>query len=127
MQFHPQQDSIANFITMVDTMRIDINIFSIMCFLDPLYYFFHLVFHFLDHFRSHQDPILKLIPNQRPLTRSPIKKLEGHHINGALITVVICKLYQWQEFFPMPLWVHHVHTQHIFQDLVWSLSLPVCF
>jgi hypothetical protein len=126
MWFHPQEDSIANFVTMVDTVRIDITLLLILCFFDPLYYCFHVIFHFLDHFWSHQDPILKLIPTQRHLTWSPVKKHEIGHLNGALITVVICKFYQWQEFLPMLLLVHHVHTQHILQDLVCSFGLPVC-
>ena len=125
--FHLQKNSITKFIIAVNVMRIDITLLSILRFLYPLSYGFHLVFHFLDHFRSPQDPILKPIPTQRRPTRSPVKKLERCHLNGALIIVVVCKFYQWQEFFPTLLLVHHIHTQHILQDLVCSLDLPVCF
>jgi hypothetical protein len=126
MRFYPQEDSIANFVTTVNIMRIDITLLSILRFFDPLSYCFHLLFHLLYHFWSHQDPILKPIPNQRRLTRSPIKKLERHHLNGALVIVVICEFYQWKEFFPMLLLFHHVHAQHVFQDLVCSFGLPIC-
>jgi hypothetical protein len=125
MWFYPQEDSITNFITMVDTVRIDITLLSILCFFDPLSYCFHLIFHFLDRLWSHQDPILKLIPTQRRLTQSPIKKLERRHLNGALVTVVISEFYQWKEFFPTLLLVHHVHAQHVFQCLVCSFGLPI--
>jgi hypothetical protein len=93
---------------------------------NPFSYRLYLFFHFLDHFCSYQDPILKSIPTQRRLTGSPIKKLKRCHLNGALIVVVECKLYQWQELFPMFLLVHHVHTQHIFKDLVHHFCLPIC-
>jgi hypothetical protein len=97
----------------------------ILCFFDPLYYCFQLIFHFLDHFWSHQDPILKSILTQRHPTSSPVKKLERHHINGALINVVIRKIYQWKELFPMILLVLNIHMKHILQDLFFSFSLPV--
>ena len=111
---------------MIDTTCIDITLLSILCFLDPFPYCFHLIFHFLDHLWFHKEPILKPIPTQRRLTWSPVKKLKRRHLNGALITVVICKLCQWKEFFPMLLLVHHVHTQHILQYLVFSFGLPIC-
>jgi hypothetical protein len=126
MQFYLQEDSIANFITTVDTTFIGITLLSILRFFNPLSYCFHLIFHFLDHFWSHQDPILKSIPTQRHLTRSSIKKLERCHLNGALVAIVISKFYQWQELFPTLLLVHHVHVQHAFQDLVCSFGMPVC-
>jgi len=97
-----------------------------MRFLDHFSYRFHLLFHFLDLFWSYEDPILKLIPTQRCLTWSPVKKLKRHHLNGALIVVVVCKLYQWQELFPKLFLVYHVHMQNILQDLVLSFCLPVC-
>ena len=62
VQFHPQEDSITNFITTISAMRIDITLLSIMCFLDPFYYRLHFLFQLLDRFWSYQDPILKLIP-----------------------------------------------------------------
>jgi hypothetical protein len=126
MQFHSQEYSIANIVTMVETMCIGITLLSILRFLDPLFYSFHLIFHFLDHFWSHQDPILKPIPTQRCLTWSPVKKLEWFHLNGALLGVVIRKFYQWKEFFPILLLVHNVHAQHILQGLVCSFNLTVC-
>jgi hypothetical protein len=126
VRFHPQEDSITNFITTVNAMCISITLLSILRFFNPLSYRFHLFFHFLDRFWSYQDPILKSIPAQRRLTWSPVKKLEWCHLNGALIVVVVCKLYQWKELFPMLMLVHHIHTQHIFQDLVHSFYLPVC-
>jgi hypothetical protein len=125
MSFYLQEYSIANFLTTVDTVCIDITLLSILRFFDPLYYCFHLIFHFWDHFWSHQDPILKSIPTQRHPTWSPVKKLERLHLNGALVTVVICKFHQWQEFFPMHMLVHHVHAQHFFQDLVCSFDSSV--
>jgi hypothetical protein len=106
-------------------MRTDINFLSILHFLDPLSYSLHLIFPFLDHFWSHQGPILKSIPTKRCLTRSPIKKLEGHHLNVALVIIVIGEFYQWKEFFPMLLLVHHIHAKHVFQGLVHSFDLPV--
>jgi hypothetical protein len=120
------QDSIANFVTMVETVCIDINLLSILCFFDPLSYCLHLIFHFLYFLWSHQDPIVKMIQTQRHPTRSPINKLERHHLNGALVTVVICEFYTWKELFPMLLLVHHVHEKHVFQDLVFSFGLLVC-
>jgi hypothetical protein len=78
---------------MVDSVRISITLLSIMRFLYPLSYGFHLLFHFLDRFWSHQDPILKPIPTQEHPTRSPIKKLKRRHLNGALVTVVMSELY----------------------------------
>jgi hypothetical protein len=125
MRFHLQEDSITNFVATVNTVRIGITLLSILRFFDPLSYCFHFIFHFLDRFWSHQDPILKPIPTQRRLTRSPVKKLEKHHLNGALVTFVICEFYQWQEFFPTLMLVHHVHVQHVFQDLVCSFGLLV--
>jgi hypothetical protein len=107
-------------------VRIDITLLSILCLFDPLSYCFHLIFHFLDHFWSHQDPILKMIPTQRHMTWSPIKKLERCRLNRALVTVFICEFYQWQEFFPMLMLVHHIHAQHVFQYLVCSFGLTVC-
>jgi hypothetical protein len=65
-----------------------------------------------------------LMSTQRHLKQSPIKKLERHHLNGALVTIVICEFYQWQELFPMLLLVHHVHVQPVFQDLVCSFVYP---
>jgi hypothetical protein len=112
-------------VTTVDTTPIDITLMSILHFLDPLSYIFHLIFHFLDHFWSHQDPILKSIPNQRHLTRLSIKKLEGHHLNGALVIVVIGEFYQWKEFFPTLMLVHHLHVQHVFQVLFHSFILLI--
>jgi hypothetical protein len=126
MWFHLQEDSIVNFITTVDTMHIDINRLSVLFFLDPLYYCFHLIFHFLDLFWSHQVSILMPIPTQRHLTWSPVKKIERRHLNGALITVVICQFYQWQEFLPTLMLVDQVHVQHVLQYLVCSFGLPVC-
>jgi hypothetical protein len=125
MRFHPQEDSIANFVTTVNMMRIGITLMPILRLFYPLSYCFHLVFHFLDLFWSHQDLILKLIPTQRHSTRSPIKKLERRHLNGALITSFICELYQWEELFAMFLLVHSIHAQNILQDLVCFLGLPV--
>jgi hypothetical protein len=118
MLFFPQQYSIANIITTVGAMCINIIVLLIMRFLDPLSYCFHLIFHFLDHLWFHRDPILKSIPTQKHPTWSPIKKLKRGHLNGALLTVLISEFYQWQEFFPMLMLVHHVHVKHVFQDLV---------
>jgi hypothetical protein len=98
---------------------------SILRFFDPLYYCLHLIFHLLNRLWSHQHPILNSIPTQGHLTRSPIKELERSHLNGSLVTVVIIEFYQWKEFFPTLLLVHHVHAQHFFQYLVCSFNLPV--
>jgi hypothetical protein len=112
--------------TTIDTMCIDITLLSILHFLDPLSYSLHLIFHFLDLFWSHQDPILKPVPSQRRPTWSVVKKLERLHLNGALIIVVIHKLYQWKDFFPTLLLLHNIHMQHVLQDLVCSFNLPIC-
>jgi hypothetical protein len=125
MQLYPQEDSIANLITSVDMVHINITLVLILLFFNPLYYCLDLFFHFLDHLWSHQDPILQLILNQRRPTWSTVKKLERHHINGALVTVVISKFYQWPEFFPTLLLVHHIHAQHVLQGLFRSFVLPV--
>ena len=125
MWFHPQEDFIANFITMVDMMCIDITLLSILNFFNHLYYCFHLLFNFLDQFWSHQDPILKPIQTQGRPTWSPIKEIKRRHLNGALVTVVVSELYERQEFLPTLLLVHHVHAQHVFQGLVRSFCLSV--
>jgi hypothetical protein len=125
MRFYLQEDLIANFVTTVDTVRIDINLLPILCFFHPLSYCLHLIFHFLDQFWSHQDPILKPIPTQRRPTRFPINKLERRHLIGALVTVFIREFYQWKEFLPTLPLVHHVHVQHVLQDLVCSFGFPV--
>jgi hypothetical protein len=93
MRFNPQEDSIADLITTVDSVRIGITLLSILRFFNPLSYGLHLLFYFLDRFWSHQDPILKPIPTQGRPTRSPIKKLKRRHPYGALITVVVSELY----------------------------------
>jgi len=116
---------ISNLVTTVDTVHIDISLMSILRFFDPFSYCLHLIFHFLVFFWSHQDPILNSIPTQRRSTWSPVKKLERSHLNIALITVVVCKLYQWKELFPMILLVHNVNMQHILQYLVCYFSLLV--
>jgi hypothetical protein len=69
--------------------------------------------------------MLKPIQNQRHLTFSPINKLERHHLNGALVAIVINKFYQWKEFFPTLFLVHHILVQHVFQDLVCLFDLLV--
>jgi hypothetical protein len=93
MQFNPQEDLIADLVTTVNSMRIGITLLSILCFFYPLSYGLHLLFHFLDGFWSHQDPILKPIPTQGHPTLSPIKKLKRRHLNGSLVTVVVSELY----------------------------------
>jgi hypothetical protein len=93
MQFNLQEDSIADLVTTVDSVRIGMTLLSILCFLNPLSYGLHFLFHFLDRFWSHQDPILKPIPTQGRPTWSPIKKLKRRHLNGALVTVVVSELY----------------------------------
>ena len=93
MWFNPQEDSIADLVTTVDSTHIDITLLSILRFFNPLSYGLNLLFHFLDHFWSHQDPILKPIQTQGRPTWSPVKKLERRHLNGALVTVVVSKLY----------------------------------
>jgi hypothetical protein len=80
MRFNPQEDSIADLVTTVDSVRIGITLLSILRFFNPLSYGLHLLFHFLDRFWSHQDPILKPIPTQGRPTRSPIKKLKRRHL-----------------------------------------------
>jgi hypothetical protein len=123
--FHPQENSVTNFITTVNVMCIGITFLSILRFFNPLSYHLHFLFHFLDRFWSYQDPILKMILAQRCLTQFPIKKLKRYHLNVALIVVVVRKLYQWQELFPQLFLVHHAHMQHIFQDLVRSFYLSI--
>jgi hypothetical protein len=125
MWFYPQEYLIANIVTTVDMVRIDITLPAILHFFNPLSYCLHFIFHFLDLFWSHQDPILKPIPTQRSLTRSPVKKCERCHLNGAFVTFVIREFHQWKELFPMLLSVHHVHVQHVLQVLVHSFGLPV--
>jgi hypothetical protein len=112
-------------LTMVNTTRICITLGSILRFLDPLSYSFHLIFHFLDLLLVPPGPYPQVIPNSRHLTRSPIKKMERHHLNGALVNVVISEFYKWKLFLPMLPLVHHVHSQHIFHGLVRSFGLPV--
>jgi hypothetical protein len=82
---------------------------SILRFFHPLSYRLYLFFQFLDCFWSYQDPILESIPTQRHLTRSPIKKLKWHHLNGALIVVVVHKLGQWTRTNPN-IYVGPTHT-----------------
>ena len=125
MWFHLQDDLITNFITTVDTVRISITLLLILRLFDPLSYCFHLIFHFLHRFWSHQDPILKPIQTQGCLTGLPLKKPERCHLNGSLITFFICKFYQWQEFFPILLLVHHIHAQHVFQGLVCMFCMSI--
>jgi hypothetical protein len=50
MRFNPQEDSIADLVTSVDSVRIGITLLSILRFFYPLSYGFHLLFHFLDRF-----------------------------------------------------------------------------
>jgi hypothetical protein len=126
VRFHPQENSVTNFLISVNAMRIDITLLSILHLFNPLYYHLHFFFHFLDCFWSYQDPILNSIPTQWRSKRFPLKEIKWFHLNGTLIVVVVCKLYHWQELFPMFLLVHHVHTQYIFQNLVHSFSLPIC-
>jgi hypothetical protein len=83
MRLNPQEDSIVDLVTTVDSVRIGITLLSILRFIYPWYYGLYLLFHFLDRFWSHQDPILKPIPTQGRPTRSPIKKL-----NGAILMVI---------------------------------------
>jgi hypothetical protein len=89
MWFHQREDSIANLVTTVNTVCIGKTLMLIPNFIDPLSYCLHLIFHFLDLFCSDGDPILNMIPTQRCLMRSPIKKLERHHLNGSLITIAM--------------------------------------
>jgi hypothetical protein len=126
VRFHAQEKLISNFIITVNMMRINITLLSILHFFNSLSYNFHLFFHFLDFFWSYQDPILNSIPAQWHLTRSPVKKLKRCHLNDTLIVFVVCKFYNWQELFPTFLLVHYIHTQHIFQNLVHYLYLPIC-
>jgi hypothetical protein len=112
-------------VTTTDTTRIDITLLPILHFFDPLSYSLHLIFRFLDRFRSHHDPILKTIPTQRHLTRLPTKKIERHHLNGALVIVVISEFNQWKELFPTLFLVHHIHAQHVLQGLVRSFGFSV--
>jgi hypothetical protein len=77
MRFNPQEDSIADLVATVDSVRISITLLSIWRFFNPFSYGLHLLSHFLDRFWSHQDPILKPIPTQGRPTQSPIKKLKG--------------------------------------------------
>jgi hypothetical protein len=93
MRFNPQEDSIADLVTTVDSVRIGITLLLILCFFNPLSYGLHFLFHFLDRFWSHQDPILKPIPTQGHPTWWPIKKIKKCHLNGALVTVVVSELY----------------------------------
>jgi hypothetical protein len=83
MRLNPQEDSIVDLVTTVDSVRIGITLLSIPRFIYPWYYGLYMLFHFLDRFWSHQDPILKPIPTQGRPTRSPIKKL-----NGAILMVI---------------------------------------
>jgi hypothetical protein len=126
VQFHPQDNSVTHFIIAVNMMCININLFPILLIFNPLYYRLHLFFHLLDNFWPYQDPILKSIPTQWRLTRSPVKKLKLCHLNGTLLAIFVCKLYQWQEIFPILLLVDYIHTQHILQNLVRSFYLPIC-
>jgi hypothetical protein len=96
-----------------------------MFFFNYFSYRLHLLLHLLDHLWSHQDPIRKSIPTQRCLTWSLVKKLKWCHLNHTLVTVIVCKIYQWQEVFPTFLLVHYIHTQHIFQNLVHSLYFSI--
>jgi hypothetical protein len=125
MRFNSQEDSITKLIIAVDMVRIVITLLPFMHFFTPLFYCLHFLFHFLDSFCSHQDPILKPIQTQRCLIQSPINKRERRHLYGALVIVVIREFHQWQEFFPMILLVHHVHVQHVLQGLVCLFGLPI--
>jgi hypothetical protein len=125
VQFHPQENSVVNFIITVNAMHISINIMLIFHFINPLSYHLHLFFHLLDCFWFYQNLILKSPLTQWRPTRSSVKRLKRCHLNGTLIFVVTHKVYQWQELFVMHLLVHHIHTQHIFKNLVCSFCLLV--
>jgi len=43
--FHPQENSVSNFIVVINVMHINITILPILCYFNPLSYHFHLVFH----------------------------------------------------------------------------------
>jgi hypothetical protein len=67
---------------------------SVLSDLQVLFYLSHLLFHFCQHVRSKRNPVYGITLADWSVTRSTIEDLEGAHLQGCLVVVVVGELYQ---------------------------------
>ena len=110
----------------IHPMLICIAFLSVLCCFQVLSDLYNLLLHFLEQFWSKHNPVHWLIPSHWCPTPSSIQSFIRTHPQGCLLSIVISKLYQVQVIFPLGWFVHHVHANHIFKNLINSLCLPIC-
>ena len=66
-----------------------------------------------------------LIPTQRGPTLPTMKSFIWRHANACMKVVVVCELYQGQNFIPSTQVIQHARSQKILKRLVCSLRLTI--
>ena len=109
------------------SFQISITLLAILPHLQILLYFMNTLFHVLQHFRSYHQTIHMDIPSNRGSTLPSIQDFKWAHLGRGPVAIIVCKLYHMQIVFPPSGFLHDIHPQHVFDDLVCSFCFPIYF